>query len=343
MNFRRVALRLVIAFARVFGNKLRDSNGKVLCKAFVFMWRGHIRIIGQPNNVHLKPVAVPQARLTYWHQIIGWEHALPPDFPRLKDAAATKENLSPKICHVVICHISPAETKAVADRWQHHDPDAYILIAYGGSEENFHRLPEEINAIFITDPALRTRDHVRERQQYQDVFRRASQWIANHTENVTHVGVVEFDVAPAVMNISNQLHSALTSQNADMVGYGMADLTGTIHPHYRHQLHDVTFSNFLKSISKRENPTRLLTMLGCCSFWSREAFEKVASLDSTPPVYLEIGMPTLAHHLGFRVRPMPADQEKFVTFQGDYSFRIDEFRNQGAWLVHPCKLAVPLF
>lgn len=337
MRFRLKILRGLIAIAQSFGTKLRDVEGKVLCRAFIVCWRGKIHLIGLPNYVHLRPVPVPQPRLSYWRQAVSWEQVGPPDFPRLGKPAPPSSDKLQRTCHIIICHASPPEAELIYRTWRNQDPNALALIAYGGTEENFNNLSESIKAVFVPDFSLRTKDHARERQEYSGVFRKAVAWMAVQPEEITHVHVVEYDVFPAAKNVGALLYAALLREDADVIGYGLYDFTGTIHPQNRHQLADPDFSGFISSSSKRENSSRLITMLGCSSYWSRPSFDEVATLKGVPPVYLEVAIPTLAHHLGYRVRPVPAFQEKFVTFEGDLTSCIRDFEKQGAWLVHPCK------
>ncbi len=77
-------------------------------------------------------------------------------------------------------------------------------------------------------------------------------------------------------------------------------------------------------------------MLGTGSVWRREAFDAVADIAEPFPIYLEIYQPTLAHHMGFRVRPLP-DQDQFVDNLRDMSEQIDAARTCGAWVIHPVK------
>jgi hypothetical protein len=77
-------------------------------------------------------------------------------------------------------------------------------------------------------------------------------------------------------------------------------------------------------------------MLGCVSFWKRPAFTAVADARESSPFYLEIALPTLAHHLGFRVRGL-GDQTEWVQPGGDLSPRLEALRTAGAWMAHPVK------
>ena len=72
--------RVVITLARSVGAKITDAEtGKVLGRAFLFPWRGKIAVIGLEAEV--KPVFLPQKRLTFWKQDIGFTVLQPPDFP----------------------------------------------------------------------------------------------------------------------------------------------------------------------------------------------------------------------------------------------------------------------
>ena len=63
--------RVVIALARSVGSKITDAEtGEVLGRAFLFPWRGKIAVIGLDAEV--KPVFLPQKRLTYWKQDLGF-------------------------------------------------------------------------------------------------------------------------------------------------------------------------------------------------------------------------------------------------------------------------------
>ncbi len=75
-----------LAILRACGTTIVDARtGVRLGRAFLFSWRGTIRVIGLKTPV--MPVFLPQRRLTYWKQEIGFTTHPAPDFPRCgKDA-----------------------------------------------------------------------------------------------------------------------------------------------------------------------------------------------------------------------------------------------------------------
>ena len=75
------ALRtLVIGTARLVGSPVRDVHtGRVLGRALLVPLGGKVHVIGLETAVI--PVFVPQERLTYWKQELGFTAHPPPDFP----------------------------------------------------------------------------------------------------------------------------------------------------------------------------------------------------------------------------------------------------------------------
>ena len=66
--------------AHTFGARLTDSEtGKNLGKVLIIPWRGKVHVIGLETAV--RAVFLPQKRLTYWKQEIGFTIQPPPDYP----------------------------------------------------------------------------------------------------------------------------------------------------------------------------------------------------------------------------------------------------------------------
>ncbi len=86
----------------------------------------------------------------------------------------------------------------------------------------------------------------------------------------------------------------------------------------------------------------MLHMFCSGSLWTRRAFDAVAQTPEPFPMYLEIFLPTLAHHLGFRVRDWGAEASRFITNTGNLAGQIEEARQAGGWTIHPVKTLPPL-
>ncbi len=87
---RRVARDAVVRLARTIGMQIRDpASGETLGRAFVIPWRGKLHIVGLDRPV--RAVFLPQKRLTYWKQELGFTTHPPLDFPNEGSSARASE------------------------------------------------------------------------------------------------------------------------------------------------------------------------------------------------------------------------------------------------------------
>jgi hypothetical protein len=71
---------LTLWLAHLFGSRIVDvRTGRLLGRGLLVPFRGKIHVIGLEKPVI--PVFVPQERLTYWKQELGFTAHPPPDFP----------------------------------------------------------------------------------------------------------------------------------------------------------------------------------------------------------------------------------------------------------------------
>ena len=76
-----MALRAVVLYlARLLGSPVVDQRtGRTLGRALVVPFRSKIHVIGLHASV--RPVFLPQERLTFWKQELGFTTHPAPDFP----------------------------------------------------------------------------------------------------------------------------------------------------------------------------------------------------------------------------------------------------------------------
>ena len=219
------------------------------------------------------------------------------------------------------------------DWWRQSFDLGGVLIAAGGRREDFEGIAHA-QKIFIADPRLRTVDHQREFQSYTGLFHAIAEWLKGR--DFTHVSFCEYDHLPLIGDFNERQLARLAAEGADVIGCQVRRVDGTNHPHYLYHRSNPEFHRFWAKISRRDDPGVVLSMFGSGSFWTRAAFDAVAAAEEPFRVYLEIQLPTLAHHLGFRVHDLP-DQNPFVQVFRDLGGEIDEARRAGAWAVHPVK------
>ncbi len=79
-KFKLVSRSLILRLARLLGSEIVDyRTGQGLGRCLLVPWRGKIHVIGLDEAVI--PVFLPQTRLTYWKQELGFTVHPPPDFP----------------------------------------------------------------------------------------------------------------------------------------------------------------------------------------------------------------------------------------------------------------------
>ena len=245
-----------------------------------------------------------------------------------------------RILNLLLTHQAPAQVRVMLDWWQRRigvAPDD-LLVAYGGPREHFESIAHP-HKVMVDDPRLRTRDHQRERQSYHGVWQIAAKWLeANPTPGHTHVYFSEFDQIPLVADLNRRLLDALARERADVLALRLARIDGSSHPHYLYHAVDPAFHEFWRGFSRRADPRVILTMMGTGSFWTREAFVAAAMVPKPLSIYLELFLPTAAHHLGYRVRPFPdAEARAYIYHLGKRDLELPAAEAAGAWTIHPVK------
>jgi hypothetical protein len=234
---------------------------------------------------------------------------------------------------VLLSHQFPADLARTLEIWRNVQSANSVLLAYGGEIDNFSQV-NFAQKIFIDDPRLRLREYQREHQSWAGVVQAAHNFLQGSSHEFLYL--VEYDHIPLITGLLDRLKERLRSEQADVLAHHLHRIDGTSSAHYLYHKNERHFHDYFASISKRDEKEVILSMLGTGSFWRREAFESVAAYQEPFPIYFELYLPTLAHHLGFRVRDL-TDQNPFVMHLGDRESEIEEARRQGAWTLHPVK------
>jgi hypothetical protein len=235
---------------------------------------------------------------------------------------------------VLLTHEPPDCVERMLAFWRSLVAGTDLLVIYGGSRADFSKLPPG-SAAFCDDPELRFKTTPQlDRQSYAGVFRVASQTMAGRPYR--YVWVMEFDHVPLDPGVIGKLKAHLMAEDADMVCHRLRRNDRTNAPHYLFHRSDPGFTRFWTRVSRRRDPEVVLSMLGTGSFWQREAFDAAARVDPPGKIYLELYLPTLAHHLGFRVRGLPG-QDGFVTPYPLAPDALEQAVTANAWTIHPIK------
>ncbi len=238
-----------------------------------------------------------------------------------------------RVLNLLLTHQSPAEIGRMLEWWGKDTPADHLLVAFNGGEAAFRAI-DHPQKIHIDDARLQTRAHSRERQSYTGVLRQTAAWMEGR--DFTHVHFAEYDQVPLVADLNARQLARLEEEHADVLAFQLARVDGTSQPHFLYHAHLPGFLTHWANFSLRAEKAVVLSMFGTGSFWTREAFDAVAGREEPFAIYLELYLPTTAHHLGYRLRDW-REQNQFVSSLGDFIDRIDEARQRGAWTLHPVK------
>jgi hypothetical protein len=239
------------------------------------------------------------------------------------------------VLNLILSHQPAAAVSKMLTHWNQCVPDESILIAYGGTKSEFDAIQHQ-QKFFVDNPRLRTRDHQREFQSYTRLFQAAAEFLERQGDQFRFVHFAEYDHLPLVPDLNERQIERLTAEGADLLAFHVNRVDGTNNPHFLYHVADEKFMSFWAGITRRSEPEVVLSMFGSGSFWNREAFRAVCAVKEPFPIYMELYLPTLAHHLGFRVRDF-AEQNRFVRALRNEISPIERAREEGAWTLHPVK------
>ena len=238
-----------------------------------------------------------------------------------------------RVLNLLVTHQSPEAIARMLAWWQECSLPGNILLAFNGPEEAFARIAHP-HKVRVVDERLVTIEHSRERQSYTTIFREAARWLAGRDH--THVHFCEYDQIPLVPDLNERQVARLEKESADVLALQLARVDGTNQPHYLYHKALPGFAEHWQNVSVRQDKSAVLSFFGTGGFWTRAAFDAVAALEEPFPIYLELYLPTLAHHLGYRLRDW-GEQNRYISSMGNFVYRIDQARREGQWTLHPVK------
>ena len=329
---KRLLRALFLKAISPFFSKIRDHRtGEVLGKGWLVPLGGRVRLIGYRGRP-LIPEFLPQQRLCFWKQEIGFTARGPVDFPSDSGKGSEKSS-SPRVLHLVITHRGGEEFVRLLSWWKPFCSQEDLWVVFGGTRGEFEAL-EYPRKVFVDDPGLRTQDHQREKQSYAGILKATAPIVER--ESPDYVYLCEYDHLPVQADFMNRQLRELREEGADVMAHYLERVDGTSSAFALFHDADPAFSTFWKEVSRRDDPSAVLWMFGSGSLWTREAYLAVATGEQRIPCYFEVYLPTLAHHLGFRVRRWKEDSH-LVTNLPSADVTVETAASRGAWTVHPVK------
>lgn len=198
----------------------------------------------------------------------------------------------------VLAHLPAAEVHERFALLRAVAPDARFVLCYGGPAEEFPRI-ELDDKLFIEDPTLR--GQAQHLQSLTSTFAALWETYVAGDDDIDAVYLIEYDHLVLDPDFEQRLRDLAAETGADLLGKNCADRTSTNEEHYIRFRRDPGLQAHLRAVSVREDRERIYGCLGDGIWISRAALEAYLGVAEHPPCYCEVYVPTLVHHLGFRV------------------------------------------
>jgi hypothetical protein len=238
-----------------------------------------------------------------------------------------------RILNLILFHQSADFVDQTCEWWYRISPPEQTLVIHGGKRDIFDKIKHS-NKLHIPDVRRETKDHQRERQSYTRIFQEVAGW--SGLTDFSHIFLAEYDLFPLTEKFHDRLLERIEEEQADILGHEVMRTDRTSHPMYLYHAAIPGFHEYWKSISIRRDQRTIISMFGNGSLWTRQAFQEVGKYAEPFPMYLETYLPTLAHHLGFRIRDFK-EQSRFIYNLHDRTHEIPQALESGAWMIHPIK------
>ena len=216
-------------------------------------------------------------------------------------------------------------------------PGSRFAVCHGGDRSAFEGVAE-VDKAFVDDPSLR--GAARSFQSYDVTLSVVhAHWLVREP-SIDAVYLFEFDHLVLRADFETALRDLAARTGADLLGKNAAVRTGTNWHHYTRFRRDETLLAHLRRVSVRDDPTRMFGLVACALWLSRAAIESYVAVGAHPPCYGELYVPTLVHHLGYRVVDVDAvsDLYKHVRWTPEHdAAEAEALRRAGVTFVHPVK------
>ena len=237
---------------------------------------------------------------------------------------------------VLLTHLDRARVESQLAHMRATAPGARFAAVHGGRRSDFDGLdPSE--ALFVEDPSLRGPHFDK---SLNDTLRAIhATWVRDDPETDL-VYLVEYDHIILRADFEQALREVVARTGAGLVAKNATPRNDTNWSHFLKVRHDERLNRYIADITSRDDPLVRWGCLGTGLLLTREALAAFCALEEPPPYYVEMFVPTVIHHLGFRVVDMDAVSDLYADVRWLPEFGLDEARaarQNGRHFVHPFK------
>ncbi len=237
----------------------------------------------------------------------------------------------------LITHLPAEAVEANLRHLERVAPGARVLVCHGGRREDFEQITTP-DKLFVEDPDLRAPPITI--QSYNEILRRIWEQGVRDEPAIEAVYLLEYDQVVLRSDYERIVLNILTLTGADFLGKNCVDRTRTNWVHYLRFRHDPGLLDFLAKISVRDDPELMFGCLGTGLLMRRAVVSALATMEHYRPSYNELYLPTVVHHLGFRVDDVSRVTDLYAHVRWIPPYRLEEalrLQAAGAVFVHPFK------
>lgn len=242
----------------------------------------------------------------------------------------------------VLSHLDAEQVRERMGLLQAISANARFVACYAGPGNEYERLGLE-DEVLIDDPTLRgPGQHL---QSLTQTFETLWQRYFAVDDGLDSLYLIEYDHLVLQAGFESRLRELATLTSADFMGKNCVERTATNGEHYVRFRRDERLLSQLRRLSVREDRGRLFGCLGDGMWLSRVALQAYVEVGEHPPCYCETYVPTLLHHLGFRVVDVDAHSDLYRHVRWIPPFGAEEVLalvGEGAVFVHPVKDPEPV-
>ncbi len=237
----------------------------------------------------------------------------------------------------LLTHLGPEATQATLRHLGRVAPGVRVVVCHGGSRSDFDQIDTE-EKVFVEDPDLRSAPITI--QSYNELLRLVWQESVRDDPAIEAVCVLEYDQVVLCLDYEARIRDLLVRSGADFLGKNCVDRTQSNWVHYLRYRDDPGLLAFLRAVSVRNDKERMFGCLGTGLVLRRAVLEALATMEHFRPAYNELYLPTLVHHLGFKVDDVTrlGDCYDHVRWAPPYDLKEAlALKARGACFVHPLK------
>jgi hypothetical protein len=217
-------------------------------------------------------------------------------------------------------------------------PASRFVVCHAGDRAEFERLAANgVDAVFLDDPRLRTYGDLSWNTVIAAVHER---WVAPRPE-VEMFLLLEYDELILRGDFEEALAGLAARADAAFLGKAAGPRDDTNWPHHLRYRDNAEFNDFIARVSRRENTRTRFGCFGPGMVFRRDALDAVAAvIGDAPPVMQELMLPTLVHHLGFRVVDVHEHGDLYAGIRWKPEITVEEAleaKRAGRFFVHPFK------